>query len=42
MTVHDRIRLIDRLREGPATAGLFYATTNPVALETGGGSKPEP
>ncbi len=26
MTVHDRIRLTDRLRESPAQAGLFYAS----------------
>jgi hypothetical protein len=25
MAAHDRIRLIDQLRKGPASAGLFYS-----------------
>src|SRR4051812_31888300 len=41
MTVHDRIRLIDRLRESPATAGLFYLRDSARELRSKLTSEPD-
>ena len=38
MTVHDKIRLIDRLRESPAQAGLFYWRSRSTRTANGAGA----